>query len=77
MGYNMQEIREIFSDAKKAKTMQQEEEIKLFVSELDGFHFTDDSSLPGSDKSIVYYIAGYIAKSAVSECDSCNEFVFR
>ena len=75
MGYDMQEIKEIFSDAKKAKTVQQEEEIKLFISELDGFRFTDDSSLSDSDKSIVYYVAGYIAKSAVSECDNCNEFV--
>ena len=60
----LQEIREIFSDAKTAKTVRKEDEIKHFVSELDGLYFPDDSSLPNSDKFVVYYIAGNIARSA-------------
>ena len=75
MGYNMAEIKEIFVDASNKQSLQKKEEIKSFLSEFDDFWFTDDSMLSDADKSIIYYVAGYIAKSVISECEQCNEVV--
>ena len=75
MGYDMKEINQIFSEASVNKTKEQNAEIKLFVDDLDEFRFTDDSALTDADKSLLFYIAGYIAKSSMSECDECNELI--
>ena len=75
MGYNMAEIKQIFVGVGAKKSAQQKEEIKIFFSELSGFRFTDDSALTDEDKSIVYYIAGYIAKSVIGEWEDCNKLI--
>ena len=75
MGYNMDEIKQIFVEASNKKSLQQKEEIKSFISELDDFFFMDESVLSAGDKSITYYIAGYIAKSCMGQCEQCNETI--
>lgn len=75
MGYDMKEIHRIFNESKKNKTMQQEEEIKLFLDDLDTFCFSDDGVLNDADKSLIYYVAGYIAKSSLNNCEDCNYFI--
>ena len=63
----MKEIHQIFSESKVKKTIEQKEEIKLFLkNDLDNFQFSDDSDLNDADKSLIYYVTGYIAKSSMS-----------
>ena len=73
MGYDMKEIHQIFSESKVKKTIEQQEEIKFFLNDLDNFRFSDDSDL--NDKSLIYYVAGYIAKSSMSNCENCNDLI--
>ncbi len=74
MGYDMSQIKEIFQPSNKDRDDQQKEEIKCFVNELDGFKLTNDHVLKDNEKSILYYIAGYIAKCLAKEkCEDCNE----
>ena len=76
MGYDMNEIKSIFSDVKASKSLIQKEDIESFVNELAGFQFTDDSQLSHADKNLIYYLAGYIAHSlAKQECDDCNNIL--
>ena len=63
MGYNMKEIQQIFTTSKESRDLQQEQEIKCFINDLEDFSFEDDTVLRDNEKSILYYIAGYIAKS--------------
>ena len=74
-GYDMKEIHQIFSESKVKKTIEQQEEIKLFLNDLDNFRFSDDSDLNVADKSLIYYVAGYIAKSSMSNCENCNDLI--
>ena len=74
MGYDMNEIRSIFTEANAKKSMIQDQEIESFLAELEGFLFTDEEQLARVDKSLIYYLAGYIAKSLSNQpCDECNE----
>jgi len=74
MGYDIKEIKLIFEDAKNKRSEQQKEEIESFVRDLEGFHFTDEGNIQESDQAILYYIAGYIAKSLSNQdCNFCSE----
>ena len=53
----------------------QQEEINHFFTSLSEFKLTDDGDLSAADKSLIYYIAGYIAKACISDCESCNDVV--
>ena len=75
MGYDMKEIHQIFDESNLLKTEAQKQEIKIFIGDLDDFRLADDSDLNDSDKSLLHYIAGYISKSSMSNCDSCNELI--
>ena len=71
----MKGIHEIFSDTISRKTAENEEEINMFLTELEDFRFNGDSALNDADKSLLYYIAGYIAKASLSSCDACNDLI--
>ena len=58
----MKEIYQIFQEASLHKTEEQKQEISFFVQSLDDYRFADDNGLSDADKSLIYYIAGYIAK---------------
>ena len=74
MGYNIREIKDAFSETKKDCALQQQEVIKSFLAELESFELTDDNVLKDGEKSILFYIAGYIAKCLAKEkCSDCNE----
>ena len=49
---------QIYEEANNKKSAEQKEEIKIFLSELDDFSFSDESALADSDKYLLYYIAG-------------------
>ena len=57
------------------KTAENEEEINMFLTELEDFRFDGDSALNHADKSLLYYIGGYIAKVSLSSCDACNNLI--
>ena len=64
----------IFEDAKNKRSEKQKEEIESFLRDLEGFHFTDEGNIQESDQAILYYIAGYIAKSLSNQdCNFCSE----
>ena len=74
MGYDIKEIKEVFKVSSEKQTLEQQNEIKNFISELENFKLTDDSVLKDGEKSTIYYIAGYIAKGLAKEkCTDCNE----
>ena len=74
MGYDIQQIKKVFQLSNNERSLQQKEEIKCFLTELENFKVTDDSALKDGEKSIMYYIAGYIAKCLAKEkCQSCND----
>ena len=74
MGYKMHEIRTIFKECNINKSLEQHEEIKTFISDLESFKFSNDSVLNDVEKVVTYYIARYIAKSLAKEnCNECND----
>ena len=74
MGYNIREIKDVFSESENCRSLRQQEEIKSFLGELESFELTDDSVLKDGEKSILFYIAGYISKCLAKEnCSDCNE----
>ena len=76
MGYNMNEIKSIFLESNTKNSVLQQEEIKSFINELELFKLSDDSVLIDDQKSIIYYIAGYIARSLAKEnCSACNDLL--
>ena len=76
MGNNMDEIKTIFDESNTISTLQQHEEIKCFINELEAFKLNDDSVLCDDEKAILYYIAGYNSKSLSKQaCIQCNELL--
>ena len=75
MGYDMKQIHGIFNESKQNKSLQQEEEINLFLDDLDTFCFSDDGVMNDADKSLIYYVAGYIAKASLNNCEDCNDII--
>ena len=74
MEYDMKEITAIFRNSKDSGDQHQQEEITFFSNELEDFKLSDDSILQDSEKTVIYYIAGYIAKRLAKEkCTDCNE----
>ena len=70
----MKEIRQVFNNSKENCDLQQQEEINCFVTELEGFKLSDDTVLKDGEKSILFYIPGYIAKCiAKMHCEDCNQ----
>ena len=70
----MKEITAIFRNSKDSGDQHQQEEITFFSNELEDFKLSDDSILQDSEKTVIYYIAGYIAKHLAKEkCTDCNE----
>ena len=45
------------------------------MTELEDFRFHGYSALNDADKSLLNYIAGYIAKASLSSCDACNDLI--
>ena len=61
----------IFECAEVNQSLEQQEEIKPFTCDLDA-----TTTLLNTEKVIIYYIAGYIAKSLVkTKCDACNALI--
>ena len=75
MGYDIKQIHGIFNESKQNKSLQQEEEINLFLDDLDTFYFSDDGVMNDADKSLIYYVAGYIAKASLNNCEDCNDII--
>ena len=76
MGYDMKQIKTIFKDAEINSSLDEEEEIKSFLCDLELFQFNDGNTLHNSEEAIIYYVAGYIAKSlSKSKCDVCNVLI--
>ena len=76
IGYDMSQIKSIFEVAEMNQTQEQSEEIKSFTDDLESFKFVDSTTLNNSVEAILYYIAGYIAKSLSKEkCDDCNTLI--
>ena len=75
MGYDMTQIKNIFLEGREKQSLQQKEEIKTFITELEGFRFAGDFVLSDADQSVLYYIAGYIAKSVMGGCDKCDDII--
>ena len=75
MGYDMKEITQIYDEANVQKSDAQKEEIKIFIEDLADFRLSDDTTVNDADKSLLYYIAGYISKSCLGDCESCNELI--
>ena len=72
----MDEIKTIFDESNTTSALQQQEEIKCFINELEVFKLRDDSVLCDDKKAILYYIAGYISKSLSKQaCIQCNELL--
>ena len=56
--------------------LQQQEEIKCFINELEEFKLSGENVLNDDEAAIIYYIAGYIEKSLAKEgCGECNELL--
>ena len=77
MGYDMTQIKEIFEEAATNSSLVQKEEIRTFIVDLESFSFVDGSQVLEAEAGVIYYVAGYIAKSitAKSTCDQCNSLV--
>ena len=75
----MKEITAIFRSNKDSGDQHQQEEITFFSNELEDFKLSDDSILQDSEKTVIYYIAGYIAKGLAKEkrTDSNEMFSFQ
>ena len=72
----MSQIKSSFEVAEMNQTQEQSEEIKSFTYNLESFKFVDSTPLNNSVEAILYYIAGYIAKSLSKEkCDDCNTLI--
>ena len=72
MGYDMNQITSTFKPVETKRSAEQAEEIKAFQTDLEHFDFGDIDNLDDSEKAIIYYIAGYIAKFlSNSKCTSC------
>ena len=72
----MVEIKAISDESTTTSALQQQEEIKCFINELDAIKLSDDSVLYDDEKAIPYYIAGYISKSLSKQtCIQCNELL--
>ena len=63
MGYDMNEIRSIFTKVRSTESLVQQQEIDSFVVNLESFLFTDEKLIARVDKNLSYYLAGYIAES--------------
>ena len=79
MGFDMTQIKVMFETAEINQSLEQVEEIKLFTSDLESFKFhntTTTTTLLDSEQAIIYYIAGYIAKSLTeAKCIVCRTLV--
>ena len=53
----------------------QQEEINHFSSDLSEIKLLDDSNLSAADKSLIYYISGYIARASIGNCEGCNDLI--
>ena len=73
----MKEIREIYKCADECSTTQHDEDVNSFVSDLENFKLEETVSASHAEENIVFYIAGYIARSICkkSSCKNCNEIV--
>ena len=52
MGYDIQQIKKVFQLSNNERSLQQKEEIKCFLTELENFKVTDDSALRDGEKSL-------------------------
>ena len=70
----MKEITAIFRNSKDSEDQHQQEEFTFFSNELEDYKLSDDSILQDSEKTVIYYIARYIAERLAKEkCTDCNE----
>ena len=77
MGFDMTQIKVMFETTEINHSLEQVEEIKVFTSDLESFKFHNTTTtLLDSEQAIIYYIAGYIAKSLTkAKCIACRTLV--
>ena len=70
MDFSLAEIKDIFADCTRSNSRLLEENIKSVMSEIDDFQF--DAVLSESDRNICHFVAGYVAKKLLANCDGCS-----
>ena len=73
VGYNLSEIDAIFSEVKEREASKDENDAVDLMHEITDITFEKDISISDSEQAIIYYVAGYIARSIRKplKCDVC------
>ena len=74
-GFNMDGIKAIFAEAEEKKCIALKSEVEEFVENLEGLKL--DAEVDEDSKGIVFYYAGYIARSLLrtQTCEDCVQMI--
>ena len=76
MGYDMTEIKLIFEASSEESSAELQEEIKLFIYELNALQFDKLVDVDPADSALIYSIVEYIAKALLTDKRvECGTFI--